>query len=280
MAGSFLVNGEAGKSLEPVDRGLAYGDGLFETIAVRSGRILGWKAHLARLDEGAARLGIPSPDASLWEADLAKLLPDEPLERQVLKLTLTRGSGGRGYAPPAVPSPTRILQLSDWPAWPAAHAESGIVARVCTTRLGINPSLAGLKHLNRLEQVLGAQETTAAGADEGLMLDCEGRLVEGVRTNLFLVINDELVTPALSRCGVRGVMRDTLLGAARELGISCREEDCSPALLACASEMFVCNSLIGLWPVRVVQGWSTPNLVPGPVARRLQGWLETAGYRE
>ena len=280
MAGRFLVDGEAQTAIDPGDRGLSYGDGLFETVAVRLGQPLRWKSHLTRLGEGATRLGIPMPAVGLWEADLARLLGAATPERVVLKLILTRGVGGRGYAPPAAPKPTRIVHLSDWPTWPGTHAETGIVVRLCATRLGINPTLAGVKHLNRLEQVLAARELAATGADEGLMLDCDGRLIEGVRTNVFMVVEDRLVTPSLSRCGVRGVMRDALIGAAQELGIPILEQDCDPTLLAHASELFVCNSLIGLWPVRAIQGWSTPSLSAGPVTRRLQAWLEHTGRPE
>lgn len=280
MAGRFLVDGEAQTGIDPGDRGLSYGDGLFETVAVRLGQPLRWKSHLTRLGEGATRLGIPMPAVGLWEADLARLLGAATPERVVLKLILTRGVGGRGYAPPDAPKPTRIVHLSDWPTWPGTHAETGIVVRLCATRLGINPTLAGVKHLNRLEQVLAARELAATGADEGLMLDCDGRLIEGVRTNVFMVVEDRLVTPSLSRCGVRGVMRDALIGAAQELGIPILEQDCDPTLLAHASELFVCNSLIGLWPVRAIQGWSTPSLSAGPVTRRLQAWLEHTGRPE
>ena len=273
MAGGVLVNGEVHDCIPSSDRGLAYGDGLFETIALREGRPTLWQAHLARLTAGAAQLGIPMPDPAVWCADLAQVLPAEPVQRMVLKLTLTRGSAGRGYAPPADANPTRILQLFDWPAWPADHAEAGITARVCSTRLGLNPALAGVKHLNRLEQVLAARETAAAGVDEGLMLDSDGRLVEGVRTNVFLVADGVLLTPGLHRCGIRGVMRDCLMAGAGELGIPVSEEDCQPALLQRASEIFVCNSLIGLWPIRTIKELGRPSLAPGPVTRSLQAWL-------
>ena len=276
MAGSFLVNGEAVTAIEPDDRGLAYGDGLFETIAVRHSKPLRWHAHLERLAEGAAQLGIASPVADAWESDAARLLSAASQERQVLKLTLTRGGGGRGYAPHSASTPTRVAQLTDWPAWPASHAETGVVVRVCNIRLGINPALAGLKHLNRLEQVLAARETLEAGVDEGLMLDSDGRLVEGVRTNLLLVVDGTLVAPTLSRCGVRGVMREMLLTGARALGIPTLETDCEPALLARASEVLLCNSLIGIWPVRAVQGLPNTALAPGAVTRRLQAWLAEA----
>lgn len=273
MAGSVLVNGEAHVGVAADDRGLCYGDGLFETVALRRGNPLLWGAHLERLSAGAALLGLPSPDAAVWSADLSRLLPPEPAERLVLKLMLTRGSGGRGYAPPPNPAPTRILQLFEWPDWPDSNARTGIAAHVCATRLGCNPTLAGLKHLNRLEQVLAAREVGEAGVDEGLMLDGEGRLVEGVRTNLFMVVDGELLTPTLRRCGVRGVMRDCVLEGARELRVPFRETDCDPAWLARATEIFVCNSLIGLWPVRSIAGLRTQLAAPGDLTRQLQAWL-------
>ena len=274
MAGSTLVNGEACDSIALADRGLAYGDGLFETIALTEGRPELLQAHLARLRAGALRLGLPAPTDAVWLADLQRLTKTSDRQRQVLKLTLTRGVGGRGYAPPELPVATRILQIFDWQSPPDSHRSRGVTVHLCDTRLGINPTLAGLKHLNRLEQVLAARETAVASADEGLMLDCEGRLVEGVRTNVFLVLDGALHTPALQRCGIRGVMRDFLIEGAHRIGLPVQEGDYDVDTVRRASEIFLCNSLIGIWPVRALAGPLERTFRVGPVTQCLQAWLD------
>ncbi len=236
------------------DRGLAYGDGLFETLAVRNGRPCCWLDHLDRLARGAARLRIPLPSPASLKADATRLLTD--VEAGTLKIILTRGRSRRGYRPPPAACPTRVLMLTD--AWapdakrdPSIH---GARLRLCEARLGINPQLAGLKHLNRLEQVLARSEWADEDIDEGLMLDAEGALVCGTMSNLFLIDDSGLKTPLLDRCGVAGTARGRLLGAAAAAGIAVREDRCSPDELLRARGALVTNALIGLWPVRSFEG--------------------------
>lgn len=263
----YIVDGNAKSEIPADDRGLHYGDGLFETLALVGGHPLHWDRHLARLARGAARLGLPCPDAAQWRADLDLALACAPPRPQrVLKLLLTRGSGGRGYAPPAAPRPRRIVHLSDWPAWPAERADAGIRLMLCATPLGRNRRLAGLKHLNRLEQVLGAAEVAAAGADEGLMFDDRDELIEGTRTNVFIAQGGRWLTPALDEAGIAGILRELVLEAAQEAGIVVRETRIPRALLAAADEIFVCNSLAGIWPVRELAG--APS-------RRFDAWQAT-----
>ncbi|MEG1082231.1 MAG: aminodeoxychorismate lyase, partial [Pseudomonas sp.] len=171
------IDGRAADAVNLQSRGLAYGDGLFETIAVRAGRPSLLEFHLERLALGCQRLAI-SADHGLIREELcryASLLGDG-----VLKLILVRGDSQRGYAPAAGAAPRRILQGSPVPAYPAQHAEQGVRLFTCNTRLAEQPLLAGLKHLNRLEQVLARAEWQDSEHAEGLMRDVSGRIIEGV----------------------------------------------------------------------------------------------------
>lgn len=258
------VNGAPGEQLSVRDRGLAYGDGLFETIAVRGGRIPLLARHLVRLADGCRRLSIPL-DLAQMEAELQAFAAQ--LGEGVVKLVVTRGEGQRGYAPPQPCQPLRILQAAPLPQYPVAHAEQGVRLFPCVTRLAEQPVLAGLKHLNRLEQVVARAEWQDAECAEGLMRDSSGRVIEGVYSNLFLVVAGGLVTADLSRCGVAGVMRAEILQQAQLLGLSIELRDISFDELLGADEVFLCNSLYGIWPVRALQErhWSV-----GPLTRKLQ----------
>ena len=150
---------------------------------------------------------------------------------------------------PARPAPTRMLQLHDWPEFPPACARQGVALRICDIRLGHNPRLAGIKHLNRLEQVLARQEWDDTGIMEGLLLDSESNLVEGTMSNLFLVRDGVLLTPDLQRCGVAGIMRSQLLECAGQISINTEICQLGMVDLHEAEEVFICNSLIGIWPV-------------------------------
>jgi 4-amino-4-deoxychorismate lyase len=246
------INGVAADCVDSGDRGLLYGDGLFETMAVRAGRVSSWPRHMARLQAGCERLGIPAADTMQLAQEAGELLAGAG--RAVLKVIVTRGSGGRGYRVPGKMTPRRILQLHSWPELPPAATEAGVAARLCTTRLCHNPLLAGIKHLNRLEQVLARQEWHDPQIAEGLLLDQDGRLVEGTMSNLFLVRQNGLLTPALRSCGVAGIMRSIVLEQAERLSIPVQIRALDMNDLQTADEVFVCNSLIGIWPVIAVDG--------------------------
>ncbi|NIF16841.1 aminodeoxychorismate lyase [Pantoea sp. Cy-639] len=263
------IDGQPATAVNLQNRGLAYGDGLFETIAVRGGRPSLLTQHLERLALGCRRLAI--------EVDM-QVVRDELLSyasllgEGVAKLILTRGDSQRGYAPAAGAPARRLLQGGPLPAYPAQHAEQGVRLFPCETRLAEQPRLAGLKHLNRLEQVLARAEWQDSAYAEGLMRDIQGRLVEGVYSNLFLVRDGALLTADLKRCGVAGVMRGALLEQAGRLGIAVEVRDLALADLEQADEVFVCNSVYGIWPVRefTVLNWSA-----GPLTRKLQAVART-----
>ncbi len=263
----WLVNGAA-TGVDPSDRGLAFGDGLFETMAASDGRIRWLDYHLERLAEGCGRLAIAPLDFEAIRAEIAAHCPGEG--RAVVKLIVTRGSGPRGYRIPEPAKPTRILGISTWHDRPQGHYTDGIVVQLCRLRLGENPDLAGLKHLCRLEQVLAHLELRGGPADQGLLLDGAGRVVGGSSANVFAVFGAELVTPSLARCGVRGVMRRVVLEAAAELGIAVAQRDLTFDELQGANELFMTNALIGILPVALLDG---RRFRAGAVTRRLQRHL-------
>ncbi|MDM7322241.1 MAG: aminodeoxychorismate lyase [Gammaproteobacteria bacterium] len=253
-------------SLPLSDRGLHYGDGLFETMAVQEGRVRLLDLHLARLARGAARLAIPLADADGLAAALARAAAD--MGDGVLKLILTRGSGGRGYLPPDVPTFSLIIQR--YPPV-AVEGQEGVTVRLCDLRLARQPLLAGLKHLNRLEQVLARAEWRDPAIAEGLMFDSEGLLIEGVASNVFLVREGQLLTPLLDQCGVAGVMRAHVIQRAAGLGMVVQETRLVLNDLLAADEVFLTNSLHGIRPVISLLGRCTWAV--GPVTRALQARL-------
>ena len=246
-----LINGHATETISASDRGLHYGDGLFETLAVIGGVPCLWQRHMRRLCQGCDRLGMQRPDTHLLR-DEAKREAGET-SKGVLKIMLTRGSGGRGYMPPPSPGCSRLLQVFPWPDYPSNWAFEGVEARVCNSRLGRNETLAGIKHLGRLEQVLARAEWDDPEIAEGLMLDTEGRLIEGTMSNLFLRKGDRLYTPELNACGIAGVVRGLVMDLAAESGLTVRETTLFPKDIFQAEAAFLTNSVIGFWPVKRVQ---------------------------
>ncbi|MEQ8231082.1 MAG: aminodeoxychorismate lyase [Gammaproteobacteria bacterium] len=270
----ILIDGEPGESVPASDRGLAYGDGLFETMAVRDGRVLALDAHLERLGRGAARLGLTAPSRAQVLGDLERLALDGT-SHAVVKLMVTRGSGGRGYRPPAVATARRITSSHPWPATPARDAPR--LGWICRHPLGTQPALAGIKHLNRLDQVLASAEWPDPDHVEGLMLDVAGRLVEGTRSNVFLACDGTLVTPALDHAGIAGVVRGAVLDHAAALGITCEVREVSATELDTADEIFITGSVLGICSLGGLSGAGARRMPAAtPLADRLRMALVAA----
>ncbi len=273
----ILVNGISGTEVSVFDRGLAYGDGLFETIAVVGGDVLNWQRHMNRLAKGCRQLAIDVPDsARLYEETQ---MVAEGFERSVVKLVVTRGDGGLGYTPPTAASATRIVARRPWPEGYPERERSGIRVCVARHRLSSNAPLAGLKHLNRLDQVLASMEIPASGAVEALMLDRDARVIEGTRCNLFAVYPGRLVTPRLDQCGVRGVMRDVILELAPTVGLRGEETELTLGDLQSANEIFLSNAIAGIWPVIGLDADPQRSVPIGAHTRRLQEALVAGGHR-
>ena len=262
-----MINGKLQSTVDISNRGLAYGDGLFETIRLLQGQPAFLDLHLKRLQRGCERLGIADCRMAL-EQDIA-LLSEHFAEQGVLKIIITRGSGGRGYRPAANSAPLRILSLHPAPDYGDLQPEQGVAAFICQQRLARQPVLAGIKHLNRLEQVLASAEwPDDPHVLEGLMLDTEDHVVEGSKTNLFWVSQGQLYTPALTFCGVAGIARQVLLQA---LGDQIQCGQWPLQTLLAADEAFVCNSVNGVWPVLSLQhGGQCHTFAAGPVTRQAQ----------
>jgi 4-amino-4-deoxychorismate lyase len=268
---TILVDGLPGDHVSINDRGLQYGDGVFRTLRLRAGQPLWWTAQLAKLDEDCQRLDLPPVSRAAWQADLARLATHA--DEAVLKLIVTRGLGERGYRPSPRPKPTRIAMIAPAPVFPAALDQSGVATRVCRLRLGHQPALAGVKHLNRLENVLAQAEWRDPEIAEGLLFDQDDHLVGGTKSNIFLVHGATLRTPALGRCGVAGVTRARIIEIVRQAGLNVEESDtlCLDDVQS-ADEVILCNSLIGAWWVNRLESrrWSAPKL-RNFIAERLDG---------
>ena len=249
---AWFSDGARIDSIPADDRGAQYGDGLFETIAIRDHAPRFRDAHVARLQTGALRLGLVCPPAELIHTELSAAIGRSGLDSRfaTAKLLLTAGRGPRGYQRASdSPAMLRIGLFAARPL-PATHYRHGVDIRLCTSRLAVQPQLAGLKTLNRLEQVLARAEWNDSRILEGLMLDTAGRLICGTMSNVFIATESALVTPAITRCGVSGIMRGQLIGLLQAAGVDCTVRDVSLDELFEADEIFLSNSQLGVVPVR------------------------------
>ena len=270
MTAAVLINGVSPtdplQAIAVEDRGLHYGDGLFESALLAQGRVRLLEQHLKRLALGCERLGIAAPDPAALRSDVQRL--SGSAERAVLQIVVSRGIGPRSYRPSARSKTTRIVALYPAPPQPAG---SRLALRWCETRLGRNPRLAGIKHLNRLEQVLAQAEWQDESIIDGLMLDTEGEVVSGTASNVFLVRGGVLVTPDLRFSGVLGVMRAEVLRLAQQLGLAVSEEPLWPHDVEAASEIFITNAVRG---VRSVTELGALRWTDAPIANRLRQALD------
>lgn len=268
-----LLNGQLIDIEQPAlylnERGWLYGDGLYETMLLKDGGIRFLADHLQRLQWGCERLAIPAPPVALLSQELQMICGQQ--QHAVIRLTLTRGRSERGYRPSETVQPTRV-----WQSFPApAVVTSGIKLRWCTTRLSRNAQLAGIKHCNRLEQVLAQAEWRDADIAEGLMLDTEGELVCGTMSNIFLVVEGRLITPDLRYSGIAGVMRKNVLRLAASLAIEIEQRAVRAEEVQAAQELFVCNAVRGIQPAISLEQQQWPI---GDVTRMLLQALQGSGH--
>jgi 4-amino-4-deoxychorismate lyase len=251
----ILVNGQPMETIDVRDRGLAYGDGVFRTLRIQGSEPLWWRDNFAKLAADCAALKLTVPDAA---GLLTEVLRAAEAGQGVVKIILTRGVGARGYSPATGHACTRIVMAAPVPPHAQPDAPVEIHARWCTLRLARQPRLAGVKHLNRLENVLARAEWDDPSIAEGLLCDDGGAVISGVMSNLFWARDGKLFTPDLSECGVAGVARARLLRAAARLGIPAHIVRQMPDAILDADEVMICNSLIGVRRVARLDGVILP----------------------
>ncbi|MFH2134074.1 MAG: aminodeoxychorismate lyase [Pseudomonadota bacterium] len=266
----MLVNGKPADTISAADRGLSYGDGVFRTLRVQQGSPFCWQRQYDKLRHDCDALQIACPAADVLLQELKMLAGTGS---GIAKITVTRGIGTRGYAPSLQADPTRVISFHPAPVYDEAIYAEGITPHLCDLKLSRQPRLAGIKHLNRLENVIAAGECQAAGAAEGLLEDEDGFVISGTRSNLFAVSGGRLLTPDLSASGVAGVQRDRIFAWAKKNGVECTITRMKMADLLEADELFLVNSVFGLWPIARLQD---NDFKQRQVSLLIQTWLNDA----
>lgn len=275
----WFLNGESIEHVEASDRGFQYGDGLFETIAIRNGEARLWRYHMDRLAKGCDVLGIKMPEeAELSEGlDHAMQQSHVPSAYSVAKIIVSAGTGLRGYGRALAESPTVLFGI--FPASPPSveSYRDGLRTVLCQTRLAVGSPTAGLKTLNRLEQVLARSEFVDTGEFEGLTMDTDDNIICGTMSNVFFVTNNSISTPSLERCGVEGVMRRHIIASLKEQGIDSHFQPLNLSDLKGIDELFVSNSQFGVMPVRSCANMHWPV---GETTRKVMSLLANNGVTE
>ncbi len=242
-----IRNGKVIDTVIATDRSLLYGDGIFTTIAIKQGKAQFLQDHFDRLDRDARQLKIDNIPLQKIKTSLLKLIHDT--EHAIVRVSISRGCGERGYRQHNS-SPVFWLTLSPWPSSNENFNKEGINLRICQQRLSHNPALAGIKHCNRLEQVLARNEWQDEQFQEGLMLDYHDHVLEGTMSNLFIVKNGHIVTPDLTFAGVKGIIRQRIIDLSNKLSIPLSISNLTIEDVISADTLFITNSVIGIWPVK------------------------------
>ena len=247
---TYLINGDFNQVISPLDRGFAYGDGVFRTMLVRNGVPESWPQHYQKLVADCAVIGIVCPSAELLMGDIQQLFPinQAPIE------------GERGYAPPSITMPTRVVIKSAASVYATKNYSTGVDLHLCETRLADQPKLAGIKHLNRLENVMARMEWRDESLFDGVLQDQEGNVIECTMSNIFARFGRKLTTPDLSRCGVAGITRQRIMALAHTLDLEVSVSTLSLERLLEADEVMICNSLYGAFQVRSLNQKVWPQL--------------------
>jgi 4-amino-4-deoxychorismate lyase len=251
----YLINGDSSQTISPLDRGFAYGDGVFRTMVMRHGMPENWPLHYQKLVADCAVIGIVCPSAELLISDLQQLFLQGNVatnSAEVAKIIISRGEGERGYAPPAITMPSRVVIQSSMPNYGAANYVRGVHLHLCATQVAQQAQLAGIKHLNRLDNVLARMEWRDESIFDGVMTDASGNVIECTMSNIFARFDDQLITPDLSQCGVAGITRQRIIWLESTLGLSVEVERLSLPRLLEADEVIICNSLYGAFQVHTI----------------------------
>lgn len=261
----YWVNGQKCETVELDDRSFQYGDGCFTTILTKHGEPICWLYHVERMTECLKRLAIPDPDWHQVKAWLQQAAFGDSVAG--IKIHISRGRGGRGYSPTQAHSANVTISAFAYPNHYKVLAESGVTLGVCQQKLGLNPLLAGLKHNNRLEQVLLKAEMDQQGYVDGVALDITGNVIETTMANLFWRQGLQWFTPSLEQAGVAGTMRRRVLELLDSQGIQVNIGHFSLAHLRQSDEVLMTNAILGVAPVVAI---TDLHYSIGTQTRRLQ----------
>jgi len=251
MINKMLINGKQENKISAYDRALHYGDGIFETIAYKNNCLIYWREHLQRLNNACHILKLDIIDENTWLKDIRKIIKGR-VQDLVIKLIYSRGEGQRGYKIPDTISPLRIVMSSPLPQYADEMYSRGVELTICQTPATSNSRLAGIKHLNKLDNILARSEWSDKKIFEGLMLDDFGNIIEGTMSNVFAVKNNSLYTPILKRSGVNGIIRQRIIELAKNNNIVTQQIEIKLDKLLEMDEIFITNSLAGLCPVNKI----------------------------
>jgi len=255
----YLINGENNNPISPHDRGIHYGDGIFETMLCKNGRILFLQDHLNRLERGCEFLHINFPGREILLNEINSLTDKN--SNCIIKIIISRGPGGRGYKIPELQTPTRIVFSYPLPGNLSDIQKNGVSLEFCRRKLSCPEGFSDIKHTNRLEYILARNEITDPDIYDGILCDTSGNIIETTSSNIFWLKNNIIFTPDLSECGLKGIMRNFLLNKPADNGanagrnkIEIRTGNFSPDMIADADEVFITNSVIGVVPVIRIDG--------------------------
>ena len=256
----YLINGKPSAGLSVNDRGLAYGDGVFRTFLVNNGVPHHWELQYQKLSQDCQALGISCPNNDVLTSDIKTLFNDGT--DAIAKIIVTRGESSRGYAVPNDIQANRVVIKSAMPIYPLNNQTQGVNLHLCELKLGLQPKLAGVKHLNRLENVLARMEWKDASIADGLLLDSNDNVIECTMSNIFARYGNELITPSLEECGVAGIARARIIENTKRFNLDMKIEALKLNKLMQADEIIICNSLFGAWQVVSFNGkqWAKQGL--------------------
>jgi branched-chain amino acid aminotransferase len=268
--GALVPRGEA--SISPLDRGILYGYGLFETMRSYGGHVFNLDRHLARLMLSAGKIGIDAglDPVALRQAIYETLEANERPDARI-RLTVLAGEGERGLTLP-IPGTLTIIIVAEKLVLPPPHAyKEGICAVVVNTRRNSRSLLSGIKSINYLDNLVAQSEAVAAGADQAILLNEQGFVAECSTSNIFLVVGGQLLTPSVDSGILPGVTRELVLELARDLGITARVGEIPINDLLCADEAFMTNSIIEVMPITAVDGKPVGSGMVGEITEKLMG---------
>ena len=248
-----IINGKEQSNISIFNRNFQYGDGLFETCVVNNNQILFWEKHLSRLDIGCRKLKIKNIEEEIWLKDIKKALSLTSKKNCVLKLILSRGNSQRGYSYSDDILPVRVVIVSEMKN---VQAKESFSLEYASSGYHSNPNLAGIKHCNRIEQILAR---SSLKRDEAIMLDENQNIISVTQGNIYFIFGQSLVTPKLDRCGVIGSRRSLILELAESIELNVEEGNVSMNDAKKADEAFISNSIMGIQSVNSIEEYQLPK---------------------